>query len=197
MPELVNCPQCERKLRVPEDLLGKEVKCPSCGTTFPAVVADEVAEDVSAHEAPPEPEPADKPAPDKGIRRRVMNEDEDEENEEPRSRRRRSRGRLEPHRGTAVLVLGIVSLVILPFIFGPIAWVMGNNDLRAIRAGRMDPEGEGLTNAGRICGIIGTILGALQLLCCVAYLCIFGAAALSGALSQPNARPPIQTGFRR
>jgi hypothetical protein len=35
---------------------------------------------------------------------------------------------------------------------------MGNNDLAEMRAGRMDPEGEGLTNAGRICGIIGTIL---------------------------------------
>ena len=38
MPEVVNCPQCERKLRVPEDLLGKKVKCPTCGNTFTAEV---------------------------------------------------------------------------------------------------------------------------------------------------------------
>jgi hypothetical protein len=59
-----------------------------------------------------------------------------------------------------ILVLGILSLVLgaIGFIMGPIAWIMGNNDLRAIREGRMDPEGEGLTNAGRICGMISTIL---------------------------------------
>ena len=32
MPTVVNCPACERKLKVPETLLGKKVKCPMCGT---------------------------------------------------------------------------------------------------------------------------------------------------------------------
>ena len=39
MPEIINCPQCERKLRVPEELLGQSVKCPTCGTTFTASAA--------------------------------------------------------------------------------------------------------------------------------------------------------------
>ena len=39
MPTLVNCPSCERKLRVPDELLGQKVKCPSCATTFDAVAA--------------------------------------------------------------------------------------------------------------------------------------------------------------
>jgi hypothetical protein len=43
---------------------------------------------------------------------------------------------------------------------------MGTNDLREIRAGRMDPEGEGQTQAGRICGIIGTFLNLVLPLCC-------------------------------
>jgi hypothetical protein len=35
MPELiVNCPQCERVLRVAENLLGRLVKCPVCGLIF-------------------------------------------------------------------------------------------------------------------------------------------------------------------
>ena len=38
---------------------------------------------------------------------------------------------------------------------------MGNNDLQQIDAGQMDPTGKGITNAGKICGIIGTILGIL------------------------------------
>jgi predicted Zn finger-like uncharacterized protein len=35
MPNLIlDCPSCSRKLRVPEDLLGKPVKCPTCGHVF-------------------------------------------------------------------------------------------------------------------------------------------------------------------
>jgi hypothetical protein len=35
---------------------------------------------------------------------------------------------------------------------------MGSWDLREIREGRMDPEGEGMTRAGQVCGIVATIL---------------------------------------
>jgi hypothetical protein len=38
MPEITSCPQCERKLRVPENLIGKQVKCPGCGNAFVARV---------------------------------------------------------------------------------------------------------------------------------------------------------------
>ncbi|MHC4604678.1 MAG: hypothetical protein ACYS6W_15275, partial [Planctomycetota bacterium] len=44
---------------------------------------------------------------------------------------------LQPHRGSVVLVLGILGLVVC-FICGIIAWVMGNNDLRQIDTGIMD-----------------------------------------------------------
>ena len=64
---------------------------------------------------------------------------------------------LAPHRGTVILVLGILGIVCC-FICGIIAWVMGNNDLREIDAGRMDPSGRGLTQAGKICGMISVIL---------------------------------------
>jgi ribosomal protein L40E len=36
MPTTVDCPACDRKLRVPDRLRGKQVKCPECGDTFPA-----------------------------------------------------------------------------------------------------------------------------------------------------------------
>ncbi|MDY7010856.1 MAG: DUF4190 domain-containing protein [Planctomycetota bacterium] len=64
---------------------------------------------------------------------------------------------LKQHRGTLVLVLGILGLVVC-VICGIIAWVMGNNDLKEMAAGSMDPSGEGLTNAGKICGMISVIL---------------------------------------
>ena len=61
---------------------------------------------------------------------------------------------LRPHRGGAVLALGIIGLVVC-FICGIIAIVMGSSDLKAMKAGEMDPAGEGQTRAGLICGIIG------------------------------------------
>jgi hypothetical protein len=64
---------------------------------------------------------------------------------------------MKPHRGTLILVLGILSLVVC----GPLgiaAWIMGSGDLKAMDAGIMDPGGRGNTNAGKICGMIATIL---------------------------------------
>ncbi len=34
MTTLTSCPTCRRQLRVPDDLLGKSVRCPACGVTF-------------------------------------------------------------------------------------------------------------------------------------------------------------------
>jgi hypothetical protein len=68
---------------------------------------------------------------------------------------------MRPHRGVLVLVFGILGLVCC-VILGIIAWVMGSSDLREMDAGRVDPSGRGLTQAGKICGIISvalTILG--------------------------------------
>jgi hypothetical protein len=62
----------------------------------------------------------------------------------------------QPHRGVTVLVLGILGLACC-FILGIIAWVMGNKDLQEMDAGRMDPSGRGLTQAGKICGMIAVI----------------------------------------
>ena len=66
-----------------------------------------------------------------------------------------------PHRGTTVLVMGILSLVICAPL-GIAAWIMGKGDLAKIDAGQMDPSGRGTTQAGVVLGIIGTVLLALQ-----------------------------------
>jgi hypothetical protein len=77
-----------------------------------------------------------------------------------------------------ILTFGILSLVICGFL-GPVAWIMGNKDLKEMRAGRMDPSGEGMTNAGRICGMIACIL---MLLSCVGWAILFG---FSAAMNKP------------
>jgi hypothetical protein len=72
-------------------------------------------------------------------------------------------GGLEPHRGTLILVLGILSLVLCAFTAIP-AWIMGKGDLAKIKDGIMDPEGQGMTKAGMICGMI----------CCIIYAVLIG-----------------------
>ena len=63
----------------------------------------------------------------------------------------------EDSQATTVLVLGILSLVVCQ-ILGPITWVMGNNELAGIDAGRRPPQNRGTAQAGRILGIISTVL---------------------------------------
>jgi hypothetical protein len=81
----------------------------------------------------------------------------------------------EPHRGSLILTLGIVSIVTawllgpIGLVVGIIAWSMGQRDLKKMRSNVMDPQGLGSTQAGWICGIIGTAFGGLMSLCCLAY----------------------------
>lgn len=67
---------------------------------------------------------------------------------------------MKPHRGVVILVLGILGIIPC-FICGIIAWVLANSDLKEMDAGLMDPAGRGMTQAGKICGIIGVILAAV------------------------------------
>ena len=62
-----------------------------------------------------------------------------------------------------VLVLGILGIVVCG-ILAPFAWVMGNRVLREIDASNGQLGGRSNANAGRICGIIGTILIGVGLL---------------------------------
>jgi hypothetical protein len=184
MPTIVTCPDetCARQLRVPDELLGKSVKCPKCGKIFTA------REDSGAAAPPPPPRPVeeeyereeeDRDEERRPRRRSVSRDDDDYEDDRPRRRRRRRD--YVPHRGTMILVFGILAVVgVVWFVFGPMAWIMGNQDLQEIRAGRMDPEGEGNTSAGRVCGMIATILwGVLTGGCCLVY--IFAFAVTAGA----------------
>jgi predicted Zn finger-like uncharacterized protein len=161
MPEIIACPECGRRLRVAEDLLGQAVKCPSCQATFTAELPA----------APPRgegPVGAYEVRAAADVRRRedgrppLRYADEDEDFD-----RGRRRGPGEPHRGATILTLGILSLVLscIPlaaWVLGGIAIGMANNDLQAMARRRMDPAGQGQTRAGQVCGIIGIILGILS-----------------------------------
>jgi ABC-type nickel/cobalt efflux system permease component RcnA len=74
-----------------------------------------------------------------------------------------------PHRGTLILMFGILGLVVC-FPFGIAAWVMGGADIAAMNRGEMDRSGESITNTGRILGIISVVLAAIGVLVALALL---------------------------
>jgi hypothetical protein len=236
MSTIVDCPSCNRKLRVPDELLGKKVKCPTCSEIFDAnshdspldtqpapppsppaaapestAVMDQPLGNLSLDEKdptaassvnPPSPEPAPSPAAqtDEGdyktcpycrerIRREatrcrfcgeslggVEGEDERPWEQAPKRQFRRDS---EPHRASLILTLGIISLVsagicfpigsVISLPLGITAWILGGGDLKKMKQGTMDPEGMGMTQAGYICGIVGTILGGLFFIGCLGY----------------------------
>ena len=64
---------------------------------------------------------------------------------------------------TLVLILGILGLVACGVV-APFAWVMGNRVVREIDASQGRMGGRGAAQAGRICGIIGSVLLVLGVL---------------------------------
>ena len=69
-------------------------------------------------------------------------------------------GYQKSHRGVVVLALALCGVFLCP-IFAVVAWVLGNQDLADMNAGLMDSSGRDLTQAGRIIGMILTLLTAL------------------------------------
>lgn len=60
-----------------------------------------------------------------------------------------------PQGATTIFILGLLGIILCP-ILGPIAWVQGNSYTAECRNRRVEPDGLGV--AGRILGIIATIL---------------------------------------
>ena len=76
------------------------------------------------------------------------------------------------------LVLGILGVICCNFA-APVAWYLGHSELRAIREGRAPAAGEGMAMAGKIMGIIGTIILVFGLL----WVLFFGGMAVLQGLS--------------
>lgn len=128
MPFQTSCPSCDRPLRVPDSLIGQEVRCPGCDRTWtPSAPRNEVANTAPSLESAPSSEesqtavegesPLDQfrespggslpvpPPPPTGDRRDRDEVDDDEEMEDRFERRleerwheRRSEGRVEQSR---------------------------------------------------------------------------------------------------
>jgi hypothetical protein len=75
---------------------------------------------------------------------------------------------------TTALVLGILGLVVCGLI-APFAWSIGTRTVREIDASGGGWSGRGEANAGRICGMVGTLMLAAGLLFLVPFV-VFGEA---------------------
>ena len=165
MQEIIYCPGCRRRLNLPDDAIGRLAQCPACQRTFTAEMSlanlPGAAAAAASKPAPPIPRPAAAPVP---APRRF-----DDDYDRPRKRRRDDddhdrRRRTASHRGGEILTFGLLALLpcfVTSIIFGLIAWIMANSDLAEMRTGRMDREGEGLTQAGRALGITGLFLWSI------------------------------------
>lgn len=111
MPQLVSCPNCLSKLRVPDTALGKKVKCPGCGGVFataldpPPPVEEDEADNGYETEQERRKRPRTEeegPASERARSRRRTDDDEDdrprrrrrdeeEDEERPRKRKRKKR----------------------------------------------------------------------------------------------------------
>lgn len=90
-------------------------------------------------------------------------------------------GAQEHPKGTMVLILGILSIVICQ-VLGPFAWVMGRRTLAEIDTSGRTYTNRSMVQAGMVCGIIGTVLLILALAYILIVVVILGMAASNGSL---------------
>jgi hypothetical protein len=147
-PALVTCPQCGAALAVAAGGLGQPVQCGLCESVFLALT----------------PEP---PPPRRRVRPHYY------EVLPPADGADWDRCDLAPHRSSLLMLLAIFSLagavLVVPGLAGGVTTLtLATRDLRAMRAERMDPEGEPGTSLSRILGglavIVAGVLGVAFLL---------------------------------
>ena len=166
------CQGCQKTLRVPDEFAGRKAKCPSCQTVLQVPAEVETVEPLEVKppaESPAAPVGQRTPASSFSYGRPggIPNTSPLAANNPYASPRQQARPSGKPHRGGLVLGLGIASLLcsllvlcsclfLVPAIatLSP-SLVLGLMDLRAMKEGRMDNQGRGMT-------LIGTILAAVS-----------------------------------
>lgn len=83
---------------------------------------------------------------------------------------------IEHPQGTTILVMGILGIVFCP-ILAPVAWVMGNTALREIDAAPGRYSNRGVVQAGRLCGMIYSILLVVMVLGAFVLIALAGLSA--------------------
>jgi DNA-directed RNA polymerase subunit M/transcription elongation factor TFIIS len=200
--EIRPCPKCQSRLSVMAVDLGSNIECPNCQQVYIAAIPDNSITGALPNDPRSTDRGRGRSRRDEErlptTRSRYRDEDDDDELDQPRRRRNRDRDgdddgddpdrgyrrrrysdeydrKLAPHRGVMILVFGIIGFTTCPLpIFSILAWVMGSNDLQEMDHGRMDSEGRGLTQAGRILGIVMCVLCIVGILTYCGMIGCFG-----------------------
>ena len=82
-----------------------------------------------------------------------------------------------PEESQAVLALSmsLIGLVVCSGLLCPVGWYFANKDLAGIAAGRRDPSKKDLATAGKIIGIIGTVLVILGVIAFIGFIVLIAA----------------------
>ena len=168
------CDHCSTTLRVPEEHAGKKAKCPKCQAVN-LIQAGTIL-------APSTANPSSVPKPSKPEMGTFFNEGSPAaagaignpaSPYTPSTVSPLGGNYRQNHRGSTVLTLGIFALVCnMMMVPGVMAWIMGRADIKEMDAGRMDPEGRGMTQAGLVMGIIGTVISILAIVFSVIYFVV-------------------------
>jgi uncharacterized Zn finger protein (UPF0148 family) len=104
MPVAFSCPECDKSLKVKDELAGKKVKCPGCGEPIVVEAADD-----------PEPESAVQEPP----RRKGRDDDDDDRPRKKKKKKKKSNTLLwiALGGGAALLLLLVVAGVVLLIVF--------------------------------------------------------------------------------
>lgn len=82
-------------------------------------------------------------------------------------------------RGTTVLVLGVLSVVVLP-ILGPFAWAMGQAAIKEVDSSGVPAANRSMLVGGMITGIIGTVFLVVGMLWFLAVVGLFATSVSTG-----------------
>jgi hypothetical protein len=158
MTVTLTCPECQSKLRIPDQLAAKQIQCPKCSARFPV---PENARSAVTAEVPP--------SPPQGVTPNVGSEVEVlEEVVEPIRHKREIRrdpteeavSTIIPCKNARALIayyLGVFSLIpCAGLLLGPAAFILGILGLRYVKA---HPSAKGTGHA-----IAGIVLGSLTTL---------------------------------
>ncbi len=132
MPVTIVCPGCKSKLKAPDNLIGKAVKCPSCSK---AVLVKAPAAPAPAPTPAPIVKKPPRPAPEELEEIEDVDpiDDEEEIEERPKKRKGRSRsGSTDAERSSASLIhySTLLNLIVSPvgFIVPLVVWMSKRKD---------------------------------------------------------------------
>jgi predicted Zn finger-like uncharacterized protein len=118
MPIVTECPLCNTSCRIPDELVGRAVRCPSCKGEFDAVTND--------GPAPPPPETTDRVQNSRRPPAPSPRDDDDRPRNRPAEggfRCRKCGSTQSPVRHSQISVGGWVVFAVLVFFCAPLCWI--------------------------------------------------------------------------